>query len=278
MLVHLTARVLPGLHLLVDIAAAWWLWRRLRQSWPSVLAAVLMDNHLHLLARVANPRDGSAALGALLGGHARHVGRVAVWEPVLEPTPLTTPKHLLRSVRYIHLNPVRAGLVPDPLEWPFSTHRGVVGAELDPWVRLAELAHELRRPTRSAAEWLHQYVSADAETNPAGTPMPVPVAPVDFAAVPPASLDRIVAAAISATPWSSLQERRHLIVLLARHQGIRSTSAIAAAAGLSARHVRELSLEPNSALLAAGTRCLGDSRLIVPTHLQAPPARVRRSR
>jgi hypothetical protein len=260
------------MHLLADVPADWWLWRRLRLGWPAVLAAVLMDNHLHLLVRVTHPQRGSVALGALLGGHARHIGEPASWLPVPMPTPLTTTKHVLRSVRYIALNPVRAGLVTDPAAWPFSTHRGTVGAEFAPWVNIAELARELRRPARSAAEWLHHYISADSETNPDGTPFPLPIMPVSCSASPGAALDRVVAASVSATPWSSLQERRHLIVLLARHQGVRSTRSIAEAAGISERYVRQLANEPNAALLAAGTRCLGDSRLIIPANWRPPPA------
>ena len=272
MIVHLTARLRPELHLLVDLANAWWLWRRLRETWPTALAAVLMDSHLHLVVRVTDAGAATSALGAVLGGHARHVGEPRLWLRVPDPTPLGSAKHVRRSVRYVHLNPVRAGLVEDPLEWPLSTHRGAVGAEYLPWVDAAELARELGRPVRSLPEWLHHYVSADAETNPAGTPMPIPVMPREPGAVPQPSLDRIIGATSSATPWSSVQERRHLVVLLARHQGVRSTAAIARAAGISERRVRSLSLEPNPRLLAAGALCLGDRRLVLPAQLQPPPA------
>jgi len=271
MIVHLTARTRVGFHLLGDVTGAWRLWRKLRRTWPKAIAAALMDNHLHLLVRAAEPLVARRALAAILAGHTRHIRESKLWLPVPNPTPLATTKHVLRSVRYILLNPVRAGLVGDPVAWPFSVHRGLVGAEFVPWTPIAELARELHRPARSAAEWLHRYVSSDAETNPAGTPLPVPAVPLDPSTHNAVSLDRIAAAAASATPWSSLQERRHLLVLLARHQGLRSTSAIAEAAGIGERYVRRLSGESNPALLSAGALCLGDPRLLLPSHLQSAP-------
>ena len=42
--------------------------------------------------------------------------------------------YLLELVRYIHLNPVRAGMVKDPEEYPWSGHRAYLGKELLPWL------------------------------------------------------------------------------------------------------------------------------------------------
>jgi hypothetical protein len=42
--------------------------------------------------------------------------------------------YLLELVRYIHLNPVRAGMVEDPAEYPWSGHRGYLGMELLTWM------------------------------------------------------------------------------------------------------------------------------------------------
>jgi putative transposase len=42
--------------------------------------------------------------------------------------------YLLELVRYIHLNPVRAGLVSDPLDYPWSGHRAYLGREEVPWL------------------------------------------------------------------------------------------------------------------------------------------------
>lgn len=42
--------------------------------------------------------------------------------------------YLLELVRYIHLNPVRAGLVEDPREYRWSGHRAYLGEEPIPWL------------------------------------------------------------------------------------------------------------------------------------------------
>jgi hypothetical protein len=42
--------------------------------------------------------------------------------------------YLLELVRYIHLNPVRAGMVKDPEKYPWSGHRAYLGKESLPWL------------------------------------------------------------------------------------------------------------------------------------------------
>jgi REP element-mobilizing transposase RayT len=42
--------------------------------------------------------------------------------------------YLLELVRYVHLNPVRCGMVRDPLEYPWSSHRAYLGQESLPWL------------------------------------------------------------------------------------------------------------------------------------------------
>jgi hypothetical protein len=42
--------------------------------------------------------------------------------------------YLLELVRYIHLNPVRAGIVAWVVEYPWSGHRAYLGTELLPWL------------------------------------------------------------------------------------------------------------------------------------------------
>ena len=43
-------------------------------------------------------------------------------------------QYLLQLIRYIHLNPVRAGLVKDPVAYPWSSHRAYLGREELPWL------------------------------------------------------------------------------------------------------------------------------------------------
>jgi len=42
--------------------------------------------------------------------------------------------YLLELVRYIHLNPVRSGMVANPEDYPWSGHRAYLGKEFLPWL------------------------------------------------------------------------------------------------------------------------------------------------
>ena len=51
--------------------------------------------------------------------------------------------HLLSAVRYVLLNPVRAGLSKSPDEWPYSSARAHLGRESDPLVNTRALARRI---------------------------------------------------------------------------------------------------------------------------------------
>lgn len=90
-------------------------------------AYCLMTNHLHLLIEPLVSTI-STVMGVLLTRYAkyfnRRLGRAGhVFEERFRSYSCLTDAYFQRSVRYIHLNPVRAGLVTDPADWPFSGHR-----------------------------------------------------------------------------------------------------------------------------------------------------------
>ena len=67
------------------------------------------------------------------------------------------PHQHLHTVRYVHLNPVRAGLVASPDDYPWSSHRCYLGTLAKPWVDadavLASLASERGEAQRAFAEF-----------------------------------------------------------------------------------------------------------------------------
>ena len=137
---------------------------RLVRAFPELLALCVMPDHVHLLLPHADPGH---RFGAVLSGYTRWRNaargrRVAnLWQPAPPPVPIPDVHHLRRTVRYIHLNPCRAGLVDDPLAWPFSTHRDRVG-----------FAPPSTIPIESDPGRFHRYVSGDPSVNPSGTPLP----------------------------------------------------------------------------------------------------------
>ena len=86
----------------------------------------LMPNHVHLMLRPN--KDLSAAMHGLFMPFAKwfckkygHKGHVR--QGPFRPTPVLSDAHLYASGNYIEMNPVRAGLVERPEDWPYSSYR-----------------------------------------------------------------------------------------------------------------------------------------------------------
>jgi hypothetical protein len=219
-----------------------------------------MPNHPHLLVHTDDPERERRHLASVLAAFTRRVGERRLWEPVPRPSLIADEKHLLRTMRYLHLNPCRDGLVADPLLWPWSTHRGIVGAEVDPWIDVRSLARmaALGRGVKDVARWFHAYVSSDPSCAPGGTPFPEPRLPDEW---PTISLAQVISAAIAAMPLAGWYgKRRRLAVQLARRQGY-ANSVIARALAIAERTVRQLAAPIQPILLAPAALCLGDARL-----------------
>ncbi len=167
---HFTARLTLDSPDLTAAARAW-VWMHLRLLYPAALAVVVMPDHLHVVVD-APARRGREQLRRCLGQFARWFpGR---WEPAPEPVPIVGLRKLRRQVRYVALNPCRAGLARDPVAWLWSTHRDVVGASVDPWVTPSRLARALGEREEGFGERHHGYVSSDPSVDVEGTPVPRP--------------------------------------------------------------------------------------------------------
>ena len=198
-----------------------------------------------------------------------NVGRAVADVSVTGPAEGVTK--ILRLTRYIALNPPRAGLAVDPLSWPWSTHRDVVGAIVDPWVDAARLADAVGRSRSGFVAWYHRYVSGDPSVAVDGTPIPNAARPSAISRVPLSTIADAAAAALRRTP-AMLQQRgpmRTLFVQLAAEQGWTDCAQLAAIAKCSPRSIARLIASPRPDLLAPGRLCLGDGRL------SASPARRR---
>ncbi len=97
-----------------------------------------MTNHLHAAIQVSEQR--LSGLMCWLGSrYARHVNRSLgrtghLFERRHCAKLVTDDGYLLNLIRYIHMNPVEAGLVVDPGEYRWSSHRCYLGREATDWV------------------------------------------------------------------------------------------------------------------------------------------------
>jgi putative transposase len=124
-----------------------------------LLGYCLMSNHVHL---IAVPRACEALAQTLKHAHgryasywnARNSSSGHVWQGRFYSCPLDET-HLWRALRYVEMNPVRAGMVPEATQWPWSSAAAHCGSGAPP--ALLEMAHWRKRWT--ATEWI-DYLAA----------------------------------------------------------------------------------------------------------------------
>jgi putative transposase len=104
-----------------DCVVARWNWR--------LHAYCLMGNHFHLLVETPEP-NLSAGMQRLKSEYAtyfneRHSFDGHLFKQRFDSRLIETDEHRSEALRYIALNPVRAGLCEHPSEWPWSSFYGV---------------------------------------------------------------------------------------------------------------------------------------------------------
>ena len=107
-----------------------------RRFFVAIHAYVLMDNHFHLLA-TPQSADALAQMMQSLGRryvryfNDAHQRSGTLWDGRYRSTVVQAEKYLLTCMAYIDLNPVRAGMVQQPREFEWSSHRHYVGLRSD---------------------------------------------------------------------------------------------------------------------------------------------------
>lgn len=108
------------------------------------LAWCLMPNHVHLIL-VPSTEDGLRAV--LAESHRRYARRVNAahgWTGYLFQGRFASypmdDAHLMTAVRYVELNPVRAGLAANAEDWPWSSAKAHLGRAPDGLTDMSALA------------------------------------------------------------------------------------------------------------------------------------------
>ena len=105
----------------------------------AVHAYVLMPNHVHLLVTPGAPGAAAAMMQALGRRYVRlfndtHSRTGTLWEGRYKSCLIDTDAYLFACHRYVELNPVRAGLVAEPLAFRWSSHAHYRLGQPDPLV------------------------------------------------------------------------------------------------------------------------------------------------
>lgn len=95
----------------------------------AVHAFVLMTNHVHLLVTPGTKTGVSQMMQSLGRVYVRYINLTykrsgTLWEGRYKSSLVDSSRYLLLVSRYIELNPVRAGMVSRPGEYPWSSFRG----------------------------------------------------------------------------------------------------------------------------------------------------------
>jgi len=117
-----------------------WLGEAAREYGLAIHAYVFMTNHVHLLATPARAESASRTLQSLGRRYVRHVNAAerrtgTLWEGRYRAAAIEGEAHFISCMRYIELNPVRAGMVAHPRAYRWSSFAANAQGTADPLLR-----------------------------------------------------------------------------------------------------------------------------------------------
>lgn len=131
-----------------------------------VYAWALLPNHVHLLIRTgASPLARS--MRSLLTGYAgvfnrRHGRSGHLFQNRYKSIVVEEERYLLELVRYLHLNPLRANVVPSIRAlagYPYCGHGALVGRQEVPWQAVGEVLAHFSGRLRRARDQYQSFVA-----------------------------------------------------------------------------------------------------------------------
>lgn len=123
----------------------------------AVHAYVLMTNHVHLLLRPRQPNSIAKIMQALGRRYVQYINTTyqrtgTLWEGRYRASLVEAASSLLACYRSSELNPVRAGMVPCPEEYPWSR----IMPSLSPWAA-RPASDTLPIETCATSSWTHRH-------------------------------------------------------------------------------------------------------------------------
>ncbi len=134
-------------------------------------AYVLMTNHVHLLVTPSEPHSITHMMQDLGRKFVRYINRTyqrtgSLWEGRFKASLVDSDGYLLTCMRYIEMNPVRAGMVNHPGDYRWSSYAANADGQADPLVHPHSLYQSLdetgARRRRAYRALFRQHPDTDA--------------------------------------------------------------------------------------------------------------------
>jgi len=102
---------------------------------------VIMKNHIHLMIRIRRKKDlprimKSLTLAYTTRHHFKYKAYGYLWQGRYKSMEIADDRYMLSCGRYIERNPVKAGIVSDPKDYPWTSHRVYAFGEMSPIIDL----------------------------------------------------------------------------------------------------------------------------------------------
>ncbi|UFS69296.1 transposase [Geomonas sp. RF6] len=130
----------------------------------TIHAFCLMPNHLHLVMQV-----GRITLSRIIHNLSfrytqwvnwRHTRVGHIFQGRYKAILVDADCYLLELVRYVHLNPVRAGIAPSPSEYRWSGHAAYSQEAVIPWLSTDHVLSQFSKDREVATEAYKRFVEA----------------------------------------------------------------------------------------------------------------------
>ncbi|HKL48920.1 MAG TPA: transposase [Desulfuromonadales bacterium] len=132
-----------------------------------VHAFCLMDNHIHLVLQVGE-QPLSKGMHNLSFRYTRWMNYRQnrsghLFQGRYKPVLVDADNYLLELTRYVHLNPVRAGMVSSPADYQWSSHNAYLGNDQFPWLCTEFVLSQFQKDDHSARKAYSVFILAGME-------------------------------------------------------------------------------------------------------------------
>jgi len=97
-----------------------------------IIAYCIMPTHVHIILKQVKDKGISVFVSNVLNSYTRYFNsrikrKGPLWESRFRSVIVDTDEQLMHVTRYVHLNPVTARLINDPILWKYSSYGEFIG-------------------------------------------------------------------------------------------------------------------------------------------------------